>query len=250
MESGLFNNSREMVEAKRKLLKASGLGNKPNRAVCLSKDEIELLWSAGGFGTETPEQLTASVWYLLSLHFGFRGCHESRQLLMGDIEVKSDSKGDRYLEFSERLSKTRSGKGKPRAFNPKAWASGGPRCPVYIYEAYNAKKPQKMLQEGKPFYLAVNHMRKANSPTWFSAAPLGHNSISGIMKAAGHRAGIKRKITNHVVRKTSITSLVHAGVPHNIIAQHSGHKVPDLIRHYATASVGQQKLMSAILTHR
>lgn len=65
MESGLFKNSREMIEAKRKLLKGAGLGNKPNAAVALTENEIEILWTNGGFGEETPEQLTASVWFLL-----------------------------------------------------------------------------------------------------------------------------------------------------------------------------------------
>lgn len=97
-ESGIFKNSREMLEAKRKMLKASGLGNKPNKAIALSKDELEQLWERGGFGTSTPEQLTATIWYVLSLHFGFRACHESRQLKMGDIIVQRDSKGDKYLD--------------------------------------------------------------------------------------------------------------------------------------------------------
>lgn len=250
MDSGKFKNSREMLEAKRKALKASGMGNKPNKAISLSREEVEQLWSNGGFGLNTPEQLTASMWYSLSLHFGFRGSHESRQLLMGDIVMKVDTKGDCYMEFSERLSKTRCGNGNTRAFNPKAWQVGGPRCPVLIYNAYNERKPKHMLEHGKPFYLAINHMRKPSSDVWFSAAPLGHNSITKIMKSAGLRAGIPRNLTNHVVRKTSITTLVHAGVPHNIIAQHSGHKSVDSIRHYAVASVGQQKAMSAILARK
>lgn len=70
------------------------------------------------------------------------------------------------------------------------------------------------------------------------------------MKKAGKRAGIERNLTNHVVRKSSITTLVHAGVPYEIVAQHSGHKTTDSIKHYASASVKQQKVMSAILSHK
>lgn len=190
------------------------------------------------------------MWYLLSLHFGFRGSHESRQLKMGDVILKEDSKGEAYLEFSERLSKTRKGSGDTRAFNPKAWACGSDRCPVYIYNVYNSRKPKHMLADGKPYYLAINHMRKPNADIWFSSAPLGHNSITKLMKTAGVRAGIQRNLTNHIVRKTSITTLVQAGVPFSMIAQHSGHKNVDSIRHYAVASVGQQKVMSSILAHK
>lgn len=250
MESALFKNSREMIEAKKKLLKGSGLGNKPNAAVALTENEVDLLWRNGGFGEDTPEKLTASVWFLLSLHFGFRGAHKSRQLLMGDILVKKDENGDKYLEVVERLSKTRIGVGNPRQFQPKVWGVGGDRCPVRIYEMYNSRKPLAMLEEGKPFYCAINHMRREDAQIWFSQAPLGHNSISVLLKQAGKRAGIERNLTNHAVRKTSITTLVHAGVPYGMIAQHSGHKTVDSIKHYATASVKQQKIMSAILSHK
>lgn len=250
MDSGEFKNSRDMVEAKRKALKASGKGNKPNSAVSLTNEEIEILWSRGGFGHDHPEQLTSTVWFLLSLHFGFRGAHESRQLRVGDVRLKVDCSGDKYLECSERLSKTRVGLGNPRTFNPKAWATGGVRCPVKTYEVYQSHKPVKMLITGKPFYLAVNNMRKAHNPIWYSAAPLGHNSIQRLMKLAGLRAGIARNLTNHVVRKTSITALVQAAVPYGMVAQHSGHRSVDSIKHYAVASMGQQKSMSAILSHQ
>lgn len=49
-------------------------------------------------------------------------------------------------------------------------------------------------------------------------AALGHNSITGLMKAAGIRAWISCNLMNYFVHKTTITSLVYAGVPHNIIA--------------------------------
>lgn len=145
----LFKNSREMIEAKKKYLEAGGLGNRPNKAIALTEEELETLWTNGGYGDETPEQITASVWFLLSLQFGFRGAHESQQLLMGDIVIKRDENGDKYLECVERLTKTRIGIGNNQlAFNPKAWATGGPRCPVRIYQAYNAGKPYRCSQLG------------------------------------------------------------------------------------------------------
>lgn len=126
----------------------------------------------------------------------------------------------------------------------------GVRCPVLTYEVFQSREPAKMLETGKAFYVATNNMRRPQNPVWYSAAPLGHNSISKLMKMAGIRAGIPRNLTNHVVRKTSITTLVQAGMPYGMIAQHSGHCTVDSIKHYATASVGQQKVMSSILSHQ
>ena len=66
--------------------------------------------------------------------FGFRGSHESRQLTWGDVELKEDENGVEYLEFSERLTKTRTGGGDSRAFRPKMFAVGGDRCPIELYK--------------------------------------------------------------------------------------------------------------------
>lgn len=150
-----------MLEAKRKTLKASGWGNKPHQGVTLTRDEVDKSWANGGFGTSCPDQLSAAVWYVLALHFGFRACHESRQMRMGDVIVHVDDRGDKYLEFVERLTKTRCGSGNSWDFNPKAWLTSGELCPVYLYQVYNQRKPPKMLAEGMPFYLATNHMRRA-----------------------------------------------------------------------------------------
>ena len=48
---------------------------------------------------------------LMTSCFGFRGSHESRQLTWGDVELEEDENGLEYLEFSERLTKTRTGGG-------------------------------------------------------------------------------------------------------------------------------------------
>ena len=125
------------MEAKRKLVKASGKGNLPYRAKSLTLEEEDQLWTRGGGGVshEDPTELLVGLWYLLSLNFGFRGNDESQQLKFGDLTLERDGQGDTYLELkAERLTKTRKGgQGDGhRAFTPKAWANGGRRCPVFF----------------------------------------------------------------------------------------------------------------------
>ena len=66
----------------------------------------------------------------MTMHFGLRGRHEHEQLRWGDVEIKKTSSGTRYLEFNERVTKTRTGQGD---------ANGGTR-----------KQPPKIFEdEGK-----------------------------------------------------------------------------------------------------
>ena len=51
------------------------------------------------------------IFFYMTSCFGFRGSDESRQLTWGDVELKEDVNGIEYLEFSERLTKTRTGGG-------------------------------------------------------------------------------------------------------------------------------------------
>ena len=127
---------------------------------------------------------------------GLRGSHESRQLQWGDIEVSSDEFGE-FLSFRERLTKTRTGATSTdtRAFMPKLYKNEAnpSHCPIALLRKYFECRPDKMLEEGTPFYLAVNNMfvDLSNFKTWFKCAPLGKHSIQSFMK----------RCVNHLVYK-------------------------------------------------
>lgn len=56
------------------------------------------------------------------------------------------------------------------------------------------------------------------------------------------------KITNHSVRKTCIKTLLDAGVPHNNVAQLSGHNSLESLGSYTVASESKKRSMSKILS--
>ena len=99
----------KVVSAKRTELKSRGHGNTPNRASCLSEKQETRLWETGALGDSNPEALVHAVWYCTTKGFGFRGCNEARQLKWGDITKKTTDDGETYLEWNERLTKTRAG---------------------------------------------------------------------------------------------------------------------------------------------
>ena len=109
-ESSEFKMVKEMVEAKRKMLKASGKGNKPNAQTALTNEEVDQLWFQGGFGRSNTTELIAAVWFLFVTHSGLRAKHEYLQCTMGDV-TKKHFEGTPYLEMNERATKTRRGEG-------------------------------------------------------------------------------------------------------------------------------------------
>ena len=76
-----FEKSRKVLVAKRKsLVHEHGKGNKPQAATALEDEEEDALFTTGEFGDSNPVSLQRTIWWLLSLHFGFRARDESRKL--------------------------------------------------------------------------------------------------------------------------------------------------------------------------
>ena len=92
--------SKKVLESRRRDLKQKGLGNRPNVAHPLSKNDEEKLWETKQFGSETPQSLINTVWYFNAKLFGFHGVHESRQLMWGDLTLKAGENGEEFIEFN------------------------------------------------------------------------------------------------------------------------------------------------------
>ena len=92
---------------------------------------------AGEFGDSNPVALQRTVWWFLSLHFGFRARDESRKLHWGDVQLQQQNDGQEVLVWlAERGTKTRHGQERvyQRAFQPKMYATNTARCPVSFYK--------------------------------------------------------------------------------------------------------------------
>ena len=140
MTDQLFSSSRDVLQAKQRRLKAEGKGNRPNRSSTITDEMVQKLWNSEELGAKNGKTLQNTLFFFMTSCFGFRGSQENRQLTWGDVELKEDENGVEYLEFSERLTKTRTlgggGGGDSRAFRPKMFAVGGDRCPIELYKQY------------------------------------------------------------------------------------------------------------------
>ncbi|CAG2216382.1 unnamed protein product [Mytilus edulis] len=186
-----------------------GLGNHPNAAEALESEDEEELYRSGGFGTDDPDSLLSTIWYMNTIHFGLRGSHEHRQLKWGDLKLETDRNENQCLTYNERLTKTRDGSNtkNTRAYAPKSWSNPKMRG------NYRSNRPTETCQPDSPFYLGVN--RSDNAKHWYKNQPLGEKSLKNLMKQAVAKSNVekKKKLTNHSGRKTAITRLLDEGVP-------------------------------------
>ncbi|KAL9964319.1 hypothetical protein ACROYT_G027945 [Oculina patagonica] len=115
----------------------------------------------GVLGIHSPRALLNTLWINNCTFFGMRPGKEQRDLCWGDLQLKTDSEGNRFIEFNkERQTKTRTGENprnirekKPQMYENK---SNADRCPVNAYLAYKDHRPAVMMSDESPFYLAVN----------------------------------------------------------------------------------------------
>ena len=239
-----FKIASKVVSAKKLELKSRGLGNTSDRASRLPPDDEEQMWATGALGDSDPEALIHTMWFLMTKCYGFRGCHESRQLEWGDVSLKFNGDNSPHLQWNERLTKTRVGTGNLRAFAPKMFQNTKhpEHCPVRLYEPFRSRRP--VNGKCSAFFLGMNSNRPTPSAAWFVDAPMGKNRLAQIMSRIAHRAGLQHgKFTNHSVRCTMCTQLYQQDVDPSLITQLSGHKNPNGLAPYTVASDYQQKDM-------
>ena len=253
-KSDIFELCREVIAAKRKSIKKQGGGSRPRATRELSDEEEDTLWKEKYFSDESPISLRNAMWWLLSLHFGFRANNEQGQLKWGDVELGYDNvEGKEFLKWKlERRTKTRNGKSgeKPRVYPTVAYATKDARCPVKYYKIYRERRPFDAREATSPFFLAIDHKHWNMGKIWFSKFPAGVNKINEVLRVAKKEFGFEGNISNHSVRKTSIGRLLDAGVSDVFVAQQHGMKNTDSLKSYKVPGQKHKVQMSNILSRQ
>ncbi len=261
-----FERSREVLKSRRKELTKLGLGNKPNATRSLERDEVDQLYNDGHFGTHNALVLARTMWWKVSLLFGYRGRDESSKMLLGDIRLCKDKDGREYLEWgTERGSKTRTGEHtgpkNQRAFSGKAYEFNSDRCPVKIFKEFVRRRPTAAEGPKSRFFLQTIPVDRLKGDVWYYPSGMGKNKLGSMMKGAAEllerinssdSSSISNtvngtKISNHCVRKTTITSLLDNEVHPIHVCQVTGHKNSESLKHYHVASTKKRREMSNIL---
>ncbi|XP_018418732.1 PREDICTED: uncharacterized protein LOC108792443 [Nanorana parkeri] len=190
------------MKEKQNYLKTVGKGSHPQHAEPLTEREIELLYATGAIGLHNPTALLYMLFFNIGLHFSLRTM-EQHNLKWGDIHLKADAQGRKYLEHTKKLSPGRGGGGGAR-FHPshtmRMQIYESPEQPdrdvVKAYEKYSVERPEKMKCEDAPFYLTPQPDCRPGYARWFKNLPVGESRIRGIMKHLKMAAGLppQRKI--------------------------------------------------------
>ena len=247
-----FDKSDRALIAKKQDLKQQGLGRRAHKALAITENEEEVLWSTNQLGCKNPASLQFSMFYFLSKCMGFRGRENHRRLQFGDICLKKDIKGVEFLEYHERESKMMDGKGRDdyRPTVPRIYSNGiEGRDPVQMYKTYVSHRPFPAKQQNSPFYLTLIPVKRINGHVWYYPTPLGEGSLGNLLKRACTAAGIPGKKTNHSLRKTTVKTLQRAkAAPHKII-QVTGHRSIASLKSYDDElEEAEQKEFSDVLS--
>ena len=168
-----------------------------------------------------------------------------------DFPFCVDDCGTEYITFKEHPTKTRQGglnTTKRRSVLPKMFASGGPRCPVELFEKYLSRRPQEPRDKG-PFYLAVIENPKSN--VWYRKQRLGVNSIDHMMKNIIKNTPLEttnKRLSNHSARKTVGKKLRAANVERQSIIQVTDHANETSLNDYDERSEREQRQLSHIIS--
>ncbi|KAM4693978.1 uncharacterized protein O3C94_004444 [Discoglossus pictus] len=202
-----FQKTVKAMKVKQSYLKTIGKGNHPNHAEPLTEHEIELLYSTGTIGLHTPTALLHMLFFNIGLHFSLRTM-EQHSLKWGDILLKADPQGRKYLEHTKKLAPSRtSGKLHP-THTMRMQIYESPEQPerdvVRAYEKYAVERPEKMKRKDAPFYLTPQPDCRPGYARWFKNLPMGETRIRSIMKNLKVAAGLspQKRIANHSIMKT------------------------------------------------
>ena len=144
LDDAEFQSMRQILDAKMKNPSRQGIGANKRQADVITEEQENILWENGILGSDNPEQLLDTLIFQLGLNFALRAGQEHRNLRHGSlsqVQVKTDLKGKKYLEYAEDVSKTNTGGLAHRKVQQKVTRAyenndTSQRCPVRIYEKY------------------------------------------------------------------------------------------------------------------
>ena len=131
-----------------------------------------------------------------------------------------------------------------------ASTAGPERCHVQILDLYLSKLPTEAIQADNFYVRPLQSVPKIASKPWFTAVPVGRNTLTSMFRDMCTEAGVQGHKTNHSLRATGASELFAAGVPERIIQERTGHRSLKALCTYERTSAEQRQAVSEILGSR
>ena len=237
-----FNESNETLNSFLKSLSKSGEILPSRHKPALTKEAIEKLFEAGELvdrNTMDPAKLQQTTWFFISLFFGRRGRENQRALRPTAFKLCKTPMGVEYFKINRDepggvlTTKNHQGglNGSEDPSDGVMIETKGLRCPVAILKKFLSHlNPECQALFQKP--LTGSKFVAMKSEIWYSAVPLGHNTLDSMMKNMCLRAGISTPFTNHSVRATTVSVLSAADSENRHIRAVTGHKSDSSLTSY------------------
>ena len=231
-----------------KCLRKDGVGSESRHTEGISNEEENLLWQSNVLNCDDPVGLQRAVFYYNGKCFCLRGGQEHRELGVSQLKRLHDP--DRYV-YTERASKNRKGgmgqlRVEHKSVTIVANPSVGIRCHVSLLDKYISKLPSEAIKKDYFYCRPLSYHSDDDAP-WYSAVPLGKNTLSVMVSKMCTEAGISGNKSNHSLRVSGATSLF-SGVPERIIQQRTGHRSVEALRPYERVTDQQNVSVSRILS--
>ena len=246
---GRFKDLHGTLDAYFHNLHSQGIGREVKHAEVFTAEEEDQLWESGVCGLNSPTALQNAAFYVVGKMFCLRGGAEHRELKKSQLHRYINP--DRYV-YIENVSKTNNGSFRHLHLNNKevpicACPDAGNRCPVVILDKYIGKLPTN----NDLFYLRpLEKFSEFDGEPWYSAVPVGKNTLAVKVKRMCESASIGGNKTNHSLRATGATTLFEQGVPEKIIQQRTAHRNIDALRVYERTNMQQHQQVSNLLAKR
>lgn len=226
---------------------AAGLGIKRRQAEIITVEEEELMWEMGVLGTDNPEKLLYTLFYLNGLNFALRAVKEHHNLRVGEFsqfQIMTDKDGTEYLRYTEDVSKCNAGGIDHRKVMPKVVdAYSNPnkdRCVITIYRKYLAHCPAEGV---RPDALYLRPLAKPSTAVWYCCQRIGENKLSRIVNVLCNRAGLRGHRTNHSLRASSASRLYENNFDEQVVCETTGHR-SNAVRSYKRTPASMKRSAS------
>ena len=113
---------------------------------------------------------------------------------------------------------------------------------------YVSKLPLEAVEKDVFYCRPLPSAPADTSKPWYSAVPIGRNTLTNMVPSMCEEAGISGEKTNHSLWVTGTSALFDAGVPEKIIQGCTGHRSLDASQVYERVTEEQDSKVSKILS--
>lgn len=199
-----FNNTRNTLKNKQRVLRENGKGMKkvvqgmgPDPLGPSTIEKLNHLYTAKELGPYNPTSVINSLCLAFVLYFKMRKAIDHKQLLWGDVVLKSSTAGE-YLCYVPLEGKDYLRARLKGIEDCKVWSnslSGPNKDPILIYKLYTQKRPSSMMNPECPFYLGVSTSHPVHNQPWYKSLPMGVNKLNDLVRMIRDITGIQKPQT-------------------------------------------------------